>query len=393
MELTLLLAIAAPILIALVVKFVFHETITITESLTQVLLVTAIIFGFWGLGRYSDTGDTELWNGEVTNKEIIRRNCPWGWNDYTDSFCTEYTTRRVKDGPPRRVCSGDGKDRRCHMEQDYKTQYRYDYPWEQKFYVYTNVQETFHIARVDPQGALTPPAYTRSFVGDPVAVPKRYTNWIKGAAYSIFHEDGAAEEKYVKMLPQYPMEIYEIYKVDRVVRVGDVTVPGFVTDALRADLKELGPQQQMNVIIVVADAKVVGQDFPYAVRRYWQGFKKNDAVVFLGVDGAVLKWVDVMSWSKKSMFNVSLRNHLADFTDKPLDYMRVLSYITIDAQAHYERRSMKEFEYLKSQIPVPTWLTITIFVLGLVGSAGLTWLFHSVKFDPIGTILNYRRFR
>lgn len=394
MDIILFIALAAPIVVALISIFVLKQSITITEGITQALLVALIVSGLWAAGRYSDTHDVELWNGEVTNKQIQREQCPWGWRDWQDDFCTEYNTRRVKDGPPRKVCSTDSNGKKsCHTVQDYKTQYKYIYPWEQKFYVFSNVQETYYIPRVDAQGARIPPFYLKAYIGEPVAARKSYTNWVRAASTSIFHEDGAVEEKYKDVIPQYPNDVYDFYNVNRVVKVGNVTVPNFLNEALRMELKQLGPQRQMNAIFVIADAKVVGQDFPYAVRRAWMGFKKNDAVIFLGVDGDTLKWADVMSWSKKSIFDITLRNELYTMEGKTVDYMFALNKLTNTAMAHYERRSMKEFEYLKSQIPVPTWLTIMVFLLSFGGSAGLTFLFHRVDFDPIGAFTNTRRFR
>lgn len=394
MDITLFIALAAPIIVALVVKFVFHQTITVVEAILQAVIVIAVVSGLWAIGRYSDTGDVELWNGEVTNKQVRRESCPWGWQDWQDGFCTEYNTRRVKDGPPRRVCTEDSKGKKsCRMEQDYKTQYKYIYPWEQKFYIHTNVKETFYIPRVDPQGARTPPFFARAFIGEPVAARKSYTNWIRGASNSIFHEDGAVEEKYKGKIPQYPNKVYDYYNVDRVVKIGNVDVPNFLNEALRMELKELGPQKQMNALFVIVDAKQFGPDYPYAVRRAWMGFKKNDAVVFLGMEGNVLKWAEVMSWSKKSIFDITLRNDLLTYENKQLDFMFVLSKLTSNAKTFYERRSMKEFEYLKDQIPVPTWLTITVFLLSFGGSAGLTFLFHRVDIANVGAFARHRRYR
>lgn len=383
MDLILFLALLAPVVVALVVKFVLHQSITIIEAITQAVLVCLVVSSIWAIGRYSGAGDVELWNGEVTRKQIQRESCPQYWRDYQDGFCTEYRTRTVEDGPRRQECTGSGKDKTCRWVQDYKTQYYYIYPWEQKFYIYTNVNTTFNIPRVDAQGAIVPPRYNISFVGDPVAVPKSYSNWVKAASNSIFHEDGQAEAKYKDILPAYPMEIYDTYKVNRIVKVGRVDVPSWLNDVLRAELKQLGPQRQMNVIIVAADARAIGTDFPHAVRRYWQGFKKNDAVIFVGLDGQTLKWANVMSWSKKSIFDVTLRDEILKYEGKTLDFMVVMNKLTSTAMELYERRSMKEFEHLKSQIPVPTWLTIMVLVISFGGSAGLTLLFQRVDFDPI----------
>lgn len=378
MDLILAIAIVVPLLVAAVGVLVFKQTITPIEAIIQAIIPVLLITLIWNVGRYSDTWDTELWNGEVTKKEVQREACPWGWRDYQDDFCTEYRTREVRDG---QTCTtttdSKGKTKRTCVPK-YKTQYSYIYPWEQKFYVYTNIKETYMIARVDAQGAVTPPFYNTTYVGEPAAARKSYTNWIRAASNNIFHEDGAAEDKYRDILPVYPNAVHDYFHVDRVVRVGGVNVPDTINTLLSDKLKQLGPKKQMNAILVVADAKTIGPDFAYALRRYWMGFKKNDAVVFLGVDGNTLKWADVMSWSKKSIFDVTLRDTLFAQVGKPVDYAGVVTSLSDVGMANYERREMKEFEYLKDQIPVPTWLTIVVLVLSIGGSIGLAILFHFV---------------
>ncbi len=390
MDLIFYVAVLAPVIIAAAVMVLLRESITPLEALVQAIIPALIVSLVWWAGRYGSTGDYELWNGELTRKITQQEYCQTGWRDYTDNFCTEYRTRQVRDGE---TCTtytdSNGKSRRSCTPK-YKTQYKYIYSWERKYWLDTNVRETYYIPRVDPQGAYEPPRYTQAFVGEPVAAAKSYTNWLRGASNSIFHEDGKAEEKYQAILPQYPMKIYDYYNVDRIVTVGNVSKPGYLNDMLRVELKELGPKKQMNVVFVLVDSKIAGQDFPYAVRRFWQGFKKNDTVVFLGLDGDTLKWGQVMSWSKKSIFDVSLRDEINSRIDRPVDYVWILNRVTTLGKQHYERREMKEFEYLKSQIPVPTWLTIMALVLSVGGSIGLTALFHHID---LGGAFNTNRVR
>jgi len=387
MDAILMIAIAIPLIAAIVVRFVFQQTITWLEAAVQSLLVIAIVSGAWAVGRYSGAWDTELWNGEIVKKEIQREDCPWGWRDSTHWFCTEYRTRSVKDG---QTCSTvDGK---TTCRDKYKTQYKYIYDWEQKFYLYTNVEKTFTIPRVDAQGAKTPPRFSAAYVGEPVAVENGYSNWVRGAVNSLYHEDGAVEEKYKDILPEYPIAVYDYYKVNRVVKVGNVQIHPATNEYLREALKTLGPQRQMNAVLVVVDANVADQSFPYAVRRYWMGFKKNDAVVFVGVKDGNLAWSQVMSWSKKSLFDIALRDKINESIGKPVDYAGVIADLKTIGLQHYERRSMKEFEYLKAMIPVPTWLTILVMVVSLLGTVGLTMLFHRIDLaSTIASATNNRR--
>lgn len=382
MDTLLIVAIAIPIIIALGAKLLLDHTFTWAEFAAQVVAVCLIVLIVWALGRFSNTGDVELWNGQVTQKEIDRRNCQWGWRDYPDSFCTNYSTRQVRDGE---TCTthtdSNGKSRRS-CRPKYKTQYKSTYSWEQKFYVYTNVKETYQISRVDAQGAHTPPRYTQAYVGEPVSARKSYTNWIRAAADNLFHEDGQAEDKYREILPAYPDKVYDYYRVDRVLAVGNIQVPHLWNSMLDEKLKELGPKKQMNAVVVIVDANLAQADFAFALRRFWMGFKKNDTVIVVGLDKGMLKWAEVMSWSKQSIYDISLRDYLFSQIDKPFNFATTTDKLQEFGLQLYERREMKEFEYLKSQIPTPTWLTIMLLVLSVGGSLGLTWFFH--KEDPFG---------
>jgi hypothetical protein len=388
MELPLIIGIVLPIIVVAFGKILWPDKVTFFEATIAGILVIAMVSIFWATGRFAGAGDTELLNGQVTGKTIKREYCPSGWRDTMDDFCTEYSTRRVKDGPPRKVCSttgtGDNKRKSCHYVQDYKTQYNYNYPWEQKFFVYTNLNTTFKIDRVDRQGAYTPPLYAQTYISQPASVPHYYDNWIKAASNNIFHQDGKVEEKYKAIMPDYPNFIYDKFKVDRTVRVGNVNAPiAAINQRISEVLRELGPKLQMNLIIVLVDTKVAGDDFPYALRRYWQGFKKNDAVVFIGINpDGTLAWNEVMSWSKKSIFDIQLRDSINQNIKKPVNFVEIVDTVHEIAMKSYERREMADFEYLKKEIPVPTWLTILIFVLSIGGSVGLVYVFFHVDFNP-----------
>jgi len=388
MDTTLIVALVIPILIAFGARYFLQHTFTWKEFAAQTVAISLIVSLVYMVGRYSDAWDTELWNGQVTAKEIDRRTCQWGWRDFPDSFCTNYYTRQVRDGETCTTHTDSKGNSRRSCTPRYKTQYKSVYPWEQKFYVFSNVKETYQIARVDAQGARTPPRYTVAYVGEPVSAAKSYTNWIRAASSNLFYEDGAAEDKYRDILPQYPDKVYDYYRVDRVLGVG-VQFPQGWNVQLSEKLKTLGPKKQMNAIVVLADANKIAPDFAFALRRFWMGFKKNDAVIVVGLDQGNVKWAEVMSWSKKSIFDISMRDYLYSKQDTAFDFTEMLGKLDTFATEYYERREMKEFEYLKSQIPTPTWLTIMLVVLSVGGSIGLTWFFH--KEDPFGGNMKLRR--
>lgn len=321
----------------------------------------------WGLSAFNFSAmDTEIWNGEISNKRNIVKECPWGWNRSKDDFCTEYRSKEVYDG---KTCTTDSKTKKKSCVNNYHTEYKYDYPWEGKWFVYSaNLKESWEIGRVDYQGANEPGEYRQVKIGDPASTTNSYSNWIKAASDSVFHEDGGLEEKYKEFIPEYPIKIYDRFKVDRIVSVG-VTIPDIAkhNHRLSVALKQLGPKKQMNAVIVVVDAsKIPNAEYAYAVRRAWNGFKKNDAVTFVGVNAGKIEWAEVLSWSKASIFDVELRDKILADRGKALDLNNVISYIETIGMQSYERRSMKEFEFLKDEIATPMWLIILAAIVNAI---------------------------
>lgn len=364
-----------PMAVAGIMKYAFHNDISWKEMVVQGAAGILGVLLVWGTMRYSDAQDIEIWNGSISNKFQQTENCPIGWNRSKDWFCTEYDTRSVYSHTE---CASRDDDGNCTSYRDvYETEYKYDYPWERKWFIESsNLDERWMINRVDRQGANTPPRWTNTVVGEPASKQNHYMNWILAASDSLFHEDGVLEEKYLKSIPNYPINVYDIYKIDRVITDQNIDIKAW--DArLDNALIDLGPNKQMNAIIFVVDAVKFQNDYPYAVRRAWNGFKKNDAVVFVGVNGTDIAWTEVLSWSKDKLFEVSLRNDLMNLGT--LDIDTFFEAFERNGQ-YYARRSMTEFEYLKAEIPIPTGLMIALFIMSIGVSLGLSFLFKRIDF-------------
>jgi hypothetical protein len=215
---------------------------------------------------------------------------------------------------------------------------------------------------------IEPPRWSKVIIGEPVAVTSSYTNYIKGSPDTLFRHQGLIE-KYQKSIPGYPGEIYDYYRLNRLVPVG-VTVP----DAAlwNRDLSELnatlGAAKQVNIVVVVT--KNAPEDYYYALEQSWIGGKKNDVVLVVSVDDANnIQWTQVMAWTDNKMLHVSLRdqvNAVGTLAREPI--IRALSG---SVSAFYVRKPMKDFEYLSGLIkPTPgQWLFSMIF--GLVLSIGM----------------------
>lgn len=354
--------------IAIIAKYGFKLRITTKEFFVQLVIGAVVLVGIWGAGRYTAARDQELFNGEVTLTRPWKFSCPTNTsNPCENGYACNFRT----------VCTGIGKDRRCHQEHDTC----YKYAWEQNWLAETNIHKSpVNIKRIDAQGVNMPPRWAEIRPGDPVSRTHEYQNWVKASADSLFHQDGGAEEKYKDLIPNYPITVFDYYKVDRVLTTNFtlLTHDAWNLELAKA-LKILGPKKQMNVVVVMV--RNVDRDYALAVRRAWEGFKKNDAVVFIGVDQDFrVSWGATLSWSKSDLFNVESTHYIESFIGKgigtinPTEFLGGLQKIALTS---FERRSMKEFEYLKGSIPPPNWLVWLAIILSIVLGVGLTVWLHN----------------
>jgi hypothetical protein len=380
-----------PVAISVVCKFALKMDISWLEWTTQVLVGTLCLFLIWGLGSMTTTGDKEILNGAVTGKEAIRFSCPTN----TSNPCRNgYDCNCVTICTPTYDSKGQISGQSCTTTCDRC----YVYPWEQNWMVYSDVKgREFEIDRVDRQGADQPRRWSIVQPGDPVSIPNKYTNWVKASARTLFRDGDQGLETYAALLPQYPV-IYDYYRVDRFiptnVQVTKATYNSWNL-ALSNALRTLGPKKQMNAIIVTVEG--APRDYAFTLRRHWEGFKKNDAVIVIGLKNGSVQWAEVMSWSKNSIFDVEVRNMTMNYigtdfnTIDPVAFMARYDEISM---RNFLRRPMEEFEYLKGDIPPPNWLVILSIVLALIFGVGTSYLFSVVDLDAaIRNMINRNRYR
>lgn len=374
----LTLIIAIPLLACAVLKFLFNKEISYKEC-GAMAFVTVLVCSFvWVVGRESAAWDHNFINGQVVSKRPWTFSCPTNTsnpcrNGYS---CNCYT-----------VCTGTGNNRSYTTHCD--TCYRY--PWERNWMVSTNVHKgELQISRIDKQGALEPPRWSAIRIGDPASNSQGYRNWVKASASSLFKASERDVERYKNILPNYP-EIYDYYKVDRFVTPNlKFENASQWNDAISQILVKLGPSNQLNLLLIVVEG--APRDYAYAVRRHLTGFKKNDGVMVIGLNKGVIEWAEVLSWSKAAIFNVELRNYWEDkrgtyFTS--LDPYTTMEEISVISKL-FQRRPMKEFEYLRGDILPPVWLIWTTFILMGLLVGGLGYLFY--RENPFETYSStYRR--
>lgn len=368
-----LILLGVPLVVA-AFAFVFLDGITWKEF-GLIILAQAVIAGSSaGIVSCSNTADTEVWNGVVTGKQKVPVPCSHTYS----CNCHE-------------VCSGSGKNRSCHEECD--TCYEHytimrtipgnDYDWD----VYTSNGETITIDRIDRQGAHEPPRYTAVRMGEPTSLTHSYVNYVKAAPDSLFRHQGL-KEKYAN-LPAYPQHVYDYYRLDRLVTVG-VNVPDaskWNRELMRVNA-DLGRPKQVNIIVVLV--KNQPQDWYYALEEAWVGGKKNDAVLVVSVDEQMKpQWATVMAWTTNELFKVKLRDDI--MAEQTLDRDAVMTALANNVRTTYQRKPMKDFEYLSSQITPTTSQWIITMVIGLLVAIGLIIFFQVIDvFDEERRSHSYR---
>lgn len=340
-----------------IAKIIWPHQVKLPEvAITMVasLIVVSVVY-FAGVAGV--THDNEIWNGHITSKD--RKH-----GEYTRSYSCRC----------RQTCSGAGKDRTCYETCDTCYEDRYTVTWTARSTIGDFGIE--HLDRGSRSVYKTPdPArFTEIKVGDPCSRSMPFTNYVKAVPESLFHANPLLAQRYAGKIPEYPGKIYDHYRINRVLSVG-VNVPDLPAwnYALGHTLRELGPRKQANAIVLfVAGAE---PDYQHALESAWIGGKKNDIIVIVGVNQwPKIDWVAVSSWSKAEMFKVGLRDDLQALGEvKMPEFMQLLHQHTLGS---FERRHMKEFEYLKSEIDPPMWVMMLAAALGILISLGASYWFY-----------------
>ncbi len=247
-----LIAMFIPLAVILVVmRYVYHETITWREMAIQGVASILIVWGTYQAGLKSRMHDQQFLNGVVTSKEWDRVSCS---HSYT---CN---------------CRTDSKG---NTSCDTCYEHSFDYDWN----VYTNAGKgsdaMFTIARIDRQGNNEPPRWSAVRIGEPVALERSFDNYVLAAPDSIFHRVAGKRK-----MPSYP-EGFDYSRANRLITDG-VTVPD--ADAWNTHLSDmlarLGPVKQANVVVVIT--RDSSPNYAEELRNQWLGGKKNDTVVVIG---------------------------------------------------------------------------------------------------------------
>lgn len=340
-----------PLVWPFIAKGIFGTRITWTEMTLNIVIVLVLFSGCWFIGKGFKMSDVEILNGHVTGKERLRVSCEHSYQ------CNCYTT-----------CTGSGSNQTCSQTCSTCYEHLYDVDWR----VDMDIGATY-IARVDRQGTTEPPRWTAVKIGEPASLGHSFTNYVKAASSSLFHADDELVKKYKDIIPHYP-PIYDYYRVNHIISI-NVPIDGLAkwNYDIAERLKRLGPKKQANVIVVFVNNS--DPNYAYGLRAAWQGFKKNDIIIVVGVTQyPKIDWVNVMSWSKNDMLNVMLRDEIMSLKEiSRSKFLDVVENITLQ---YFERRSMEEFQYLKDDIEPPLSAMIFATIIALFGSPLLTYYFQ-----------------
>jgi hypothetical protein len=346
-----LILLGVPLVIA-AFAFVFLNGITWKELACIAGAQLVIAGSSAGICSCANTHDSEIWNGRVTQKYSHHVSCEHSYS------CNCH-----------QVCSGSGKNRSCSEHCDTCYEHSYDVDWT----VNDSVGQGWNIGRVDRQGLREPPRFSAVVIGEPTSGDHSYTNYIKAAPGTLFRHQGL-KEKYAASLPENPQDVYDYYRLNRLVTVGFNVSQRQDWNAALSELNaDLGSAKQANIILVL----VMNQpdDWYYALEEKWVGGKKNDVILVVSVDEAMKpQWATVMCWTTNELFKVKLRDDVMN--DPVLTRDAVMADLRTNVSQYFTRKPMKDFEYLSSSItPTPTewWVTM---IIGLVVAIGLIVFFQ-----------------
>lgn len=348
-----------PSIIALGFYLFSGKKITLSEFLIQnaiQLVVMGIVAASVGIGS---TSDIETQSGRVASKSQERVSCSHSYR------CNCYN-----------VCSTDSKgNQSCYEQCSTCYEHSYDYDWT----IRTTNGESIDIHRIDRQGVNEPPRFTSTVIGEPTAVSHYFVNYIKAAPDSLFRKQGLVK-KFENLIPPYPGQVYDYYRLNRLVLVNGAVA--YNQNEWNNDLSELnadlGRKKEVNIIVVLT--KNLPNEYFFALEQAWIGAKQNDFTVVINHDdNGVITWTQVMALTQNKLAEVVVRDSILKLGT--IERTAILKAIREGVDAHYLRKEMSDFEYLKNSIIPSTGMWTFSFIFGLIISIGLSILFMNNNYD------------
>jgi hypothetical protein len=325
------------------------------------------------ISRNSQMHDVEIINGRITGKERLH-------DTYLESYsCNCRTvTRRNSNGTTS-----------SHQECDTCYRRHYTVDWNAKSTIGSFDIKKLDWTDEDVYRQPDPQRYKDITIGEACSRTNSYTNYVKAVPESLFRPaSGDLKKTYAAMLPGYPDNIYDIWKLNRVIPVG-VNVPNLKewNDKLSLALISLGSLRQVNVIVVLANT--ADESYSYALQDAWINGKKNDVIVVIGAPKFPNRasWVRVLAWTDSELFKVKLQDEIMKLPT--LEAHEVITTTSAMILNHYVRKPMKDFEYLEAEIDPPLW--VMLIAIGFIVLSYLAFWIAMLRGVRFGGPRMYRR--
>lgn len=327
-----LIILMLPFVIAVAVVIFFMKTGKITPiELVVMLAAPALVAGCMVAAfQYQETAATELWNGQITQRERVKVSCSHSYQCHC-----------------RMVPSGSGKNASYSEKCDTCYEHSYDVDWN----LYSSTNEKIEIDRVDRQGLQMPDRWRIAYPGEPFSSEHSYQNYLLVNRGSVLFGGVGDTKRFAALIPQYP-KVFDFYRVNPVIVTGGVPVDMKNWTWLIRELnKRVSGPKQVNVLIVLA--KTSDRSYAKALSTAWDGGQKNDLIVVIGTeDGNKIAFAEIVSWTPAQDLKVVLRDRIEQIGD--LGHRdEIVNAIESEVNGRWKRMHMKEYKYLLATAEIP----------------------------------------
>lgn len=347
-------------------KWKWKREYHLIEIIAQMFIIIGVVYLTIELGKYSQTRDIEILNGEITWKD--RRH-----DQYEESYSCN--CKQVQS------CSGSGSDRSCSSSEVCETCYRTHYTVDWLAFSTLGDFTIDHKDSLSPSVYMVedPERYKEVKIGEACSTESAYTNFLQAVPESLpnFYKSNNSYEKYMESgkLPNYP-RVYDIYRVNRVLNyVAPVEIANSYNKELSEQLKVLGSLKEVNVILVMIDTN--DPDYRYALEKHWEGGNMNDVIVILGTTNyPKIQSASIITYAGNignELFTVKLRDEL--LTAKMDDVKIVSDVITNNIKTYFTRKDSFDYKHLENEIKPPLWGLFMVVILSIGANAALTYIF------------------
>jgi hypothetical protein len=355
----LALLLLLPLILCFLAKYVFwKDSFGWAPFLIAIGACAFTVLGGLAIEFYGVTSDTEVWSGTVTGRQRNEVSCSHSYPCNCHEVCTE---------------DSNGHES-CTEHCDTCYEHPFDVDWD----VYFSTGKVISIAREDRQGLIEPKRWDAVYTGEPTAETHSFTNYLLAAPGNVMLRHDAPKG-FEALIPAYPDNIYDYYRVNRFLVMGGVPVTGrydweWILNRLNA---ELGTVKQVNVIIVIVPT--ADPRYEYAIQKAWVGGKKNDLVVCIGVTRyPKIDWCRIVSWTTDESIKVLLRDDIQGIGN--LDHRDdIMGAVRREAIAHFHRRHMKDLKYLAAAHQPSGTVLLVILMLEVANVAASVYVSYRMQ--------------